>query len=162
VDKHALVALKLLLAFEDDAAWRANVLRVSDGEDELDVAAEYASGLRRKRVIANLLVHAAAGDGPSVGYMVPEDGDPSAAGSSRYSVPFWWRIERGAACIVRRGGRRCLGCGTMTRTGRVDYCAREECVKNADEIADRDAMQAVFAHLVTHAGHGPHGAVVGQ
>ncbi len=154
-DKSALIVLDLLGELSKDAAWQAAIKRVRAGANPLDVATAYGSGSKRRRVIAQLLVHAANGRGPAFAYSVP-DGDDDETGGNRYSLSFWAKAGRGVDCIVRRGAGRCLVCdepldvteresaGVAARTRRVLYCS--SCDVDADEVGDRDAAAIVFDH----------------
>lgn len=63
---------------------------------------------KRRRVIAEMLARATAGRGVAIAYTVtPDDG---ADAGNHYSASFWLRTIRGADCIARRGGQRCLEC----------------------------------------------------
>lgn len=154
-DKSALIVLDLLGELAADVAWQAAVERVRAGASPLDVATAYGSGSKRRRVIAQLLVHAAKGRGQAFAYSVP-DGAGDETGGNRCSLSFWAKAARGVDCIVRRGAGRCLACdepldvtkcesaGVAARTRRVLYCS--SCAVAADEVGDRDAAALVFDH----------------
>lgn len=181
-DKAGLVQLHLLQALSREPAWQALVERVRKGADPLELASILGSGPRRTRVGASLLAHAAARGPHAVTYVVPdeepsrarfeyregewtlvgvEDGDPDAEGSlpaaNRYSAAFWWSVDRGITCLVRRVAVQCLECGESLpaprleargagkREARWSYCAG--C--GTEETADRDAMDAVFRLVAT-------------
>ena len=158
-DKSPLAYLVLLDRLNASTRWCHHVERVREGEDPFQVARSYGNGLKRRRVIVEMLVRGAAGRGEAIAYTVADGG----AGGNRYSVPFWLQTIRGAECIARLGDKRCLECavplevtrwhggGPSTKSSRVLYCA--SCAATADERADRDAMHDVFSRAAAALAH---------
>ena len=108
-DKSALVYSNLIGALSEEAAWGSLVELVRHGADPLELApAARFHGERRRRVIAELLVQGAAGR-PRAYFVASESS--GIRGASRYSLPFWSKVARGVACIVRRASGRCQCCG---------------------------------------------------
>jgi len=150
------VCLVLLDRLEGDPFWGEQVERVKRGEDALELARAYGNGLKRRRVIAELLMRPSS----AIAYTVPATPPTGRDVGSQYSQSFWLHVIRGAECIVRLGGSRCLACGdklAVTRctgggptakTARVAYC----CTR-AEEVADRDAMATVFSRAAAALGH---------
>lgn len=157
-DKPALVLLLLLDRLSRDHDWRDHVDRVREGADPLLVAKAYGNGSKRRRVIAELLLHDAAGRGLARVYTVPSEIQPGADAGNRYSTAFWSLIDEGCDCIVRFGAQRCLLCsnrlpearlessGAGARTYRVLYCG---VCDPSDGIRrrHRDSAEAVFGQV---------------
>ncbi|HVF76896.1 MAG TPA: hypothetical protein VNA28_01255, partial [Solirubrobacteraceae bacterium] len=161
-DKAPLAYHVLLDRLNASTSWGDHVERVAQGEDPFEVARIYGNGVKRRRVIVEMLVRATAGHGEAIAYTVPDD-SPGGAGSSRYSAPFWLHTIRGAECVARLGDKRCLECATLldvtlwqgggpsAKSSRVLYCT--SCAPAADEHADRDAMHDVFSRAAAALAH---------
>ena len=116
-DKSPLAYLVLLDRLSACAAWAAYVQLVRQEHEPLVVALKYGSGPARRRVVAEMLVRAAAGSDGAIAYTVA---DEATGGGNRYSASFWLQTMRGADCIVRLGAKRCLGCDEPLSVARLE------------------------------------------